>query len=138
MNNNKLNIDDFTKDLIRKGEVQQPTSDFTKNVMSRILKDPSVNVSFITNDDKRSNIWLIITMSTLVVGFFIYYIITHGFSFSEVSSDFQTPGFFKVFTDIFLKFWGEITLSPYILLAFIGILVLVVIDKTIIKYLYSI
>lgn len=138
MNNKKLNIDEFTKGLIQKGEIQQPASDFTKNVMSKILKDPAVKVRFITSDDKRSDIWLIISVCTLVVGFFIYYILMHGFNFSQVSSEFQTPGFFKAFTMLFSKLWAEISLSPYILIAFVGILLLVIIDKTIVKYLYSI
>lgn len=138
MNNNKLNIDNFTKDLIRKGETQKPSSDFTKKVMSRILKDPAVKVSFITKDDKRSNIWLIISMCALVVGLLGSYISMYGLDFTEVSSEFQKSEILKLFMDFFSKFWAEIRLSPYILFAFIGILLLVIIDKTIVKYLYSI
>lgn len=138
MNNNKLNIEKYTKKLLSKGEIQQPGSDFTKNVMSRILKDPTVKVSFITSDDKQSNIWLVISMSIMVVGFFIFYFIKHGLDFSQVSDGFQTPAYLKAFADFFSKFWSELSLSPYILIALVGVIVLVVIDKTIVRYLYSI
>ncbi len=138
MNNNKLNTDEFTKNLISKGEIQQPGSDFTKNVMSRILKDPAIKLSFITNDDKRSNIWLAISMVIMAVGFFIFYFIKHGLDFSQVSDGFQTPPYLSAFTEFFSKFWSELSLSPYILIALFGVILLVIMDKTIVKYLYSI
>lgn len=138
MNNNKLNTDEFTKKLISKGEIQQPDSDFTKNVMSRILKDPAIKVSFITNDDKQSNIWLAISMCIMVVGFFIFYFIKHGLDFSQVSDGFQTPAYLSAFADFFSKFWNELSLSPYLLIALFGVILLVIMDKTIVKYLYSI
>lgn len=138
MNNNKLNTDEFTKKLISKGEIQQPGSDFTKNVMSRILKDPAIKVSFITKDDKNSNIWLAISMGIMVVGFFIFYFIKHGLDFSQVSDGFQTPAYLSAFADFFSKFWSELSLSPYLLIALFGVILLVIMDKTIVKYLYSI
>jgi len=138
MNNNKLNTDEFTKKLISKAEIQQPGSGFTKNVMSRILKDPAVKVHFITNDDKRSNIWLAISIGIMVVGFFIYYFIMHGLNFSQVSDGFQTPAYLSASADLFSKFWSELSLSPYLLIALFGVILIVIMDKTIVKYLYSI
>jgi hypothetical protein len=138
MNNKKLNTDEFTKELISKGGIQQPNSNFTINVMSQILKDPALKVNFISKDDKNSNIWLVIVISIMIVGFSTFYFIKNGLNFSNISEGFQTPSYFQAFADFFSQFWNEISLSPYILIALIGVVILVVIDKTIVKYLYSI
>lgn len=138
MNNHKLNIDDYTKELISKSEVEQPGKDFTKNVMSRILKDPSVQVSFITKDDRNSNLWLIISIVIMFVGSFVFYFIKNGFSFNNIEESLKTPSIFTFFANFIAKFWNELSLSPYILLALIGVVFLVVIDRTIVKYIYSI
>lgn len=138
MNNHKLNIDDFTRELISKAELEQPGKNFTKNVMSQILKDPSVQVSFITKDDKRSNIWLIISIAIMFVGSFGFYFIKNGFSFNNMGESIKTPSVFTFFVDFIAKFWNELSLSPYILIALVGVVFLVVIDRTIVKYIYSI
>jgi len=134
MNNNKLNIDDYTRELISRVKEDQPGKDFTKNVMSRILKDPSVEVSFITKDDKESSLWLILSVAIMFVGSIAFYFFKNGFDFSHI----QKPTIFTFFADFFAKFWNEMSLSPYILIALVGVIFLVVIDRTIVKYLYSI
>ena len=138
MNNNKLDIENYTKKLLSKGEVKQPSADFTKNVMGRILKDPAVTVRFITKDEKQNNIWLIMSIGIMLVGFFLFYFIKNGFNFSQAAEDFQTPAYLKAFADFFANFWNELSLSPYVLIALLGVVFLVVIDRTIVKYLYSI
>ena len=111
---------------------------FTKNVMGRILKDPAVTVRFITKDEKQNNIWLIMSIGIMLVGFFLFYFIKNGFNFSQAAEDFQTPAYLKAFADFFANFWNELSLSPYVLIALLGVVFLVVIDRTIVKYLYSI
>ena len=138
MNSSKFDIDGYTKKLVNKGDVKQPGSDFTKNVMSQILKDPSLKISFITKDDKRSNIWLFISIGVMIIGYIIFFFIKNGFSFSQSADTFQTPSYLSVFAEFFSKLWNELSLSPYILLALIGVVVLVIMDRTIVKYLYSI
>lgn len=137
MNNKKLNTDKYTQDLISKGGIQQPASDFTKDVMSKILKDPEVHVSFVTSDDRKSNIWLIISMAIMVVGFFVFYYFYYGLNVDKVTSGLKTTVNTSAFADFFSKLWTELTISPYILIALAGVVLLVVIDKTIVKYLYS-
>ena len=138
MNNNKLNIDEFTKKLISKGEILQPDSNFTKNVMGRILKDSATQVRFITSDDKQSKIWLVISMIIMIAGFFIFYFIKYGLDFSQISNGFQTPSYLQTLADFFSKLWIELSVSPYIFVALIGVVFLLLFDKTIVKYLYSI
>lgn len=137
MNNNKLNIDKYTQDLVSKGGVQEPDSGFTKNVMSKILKDPEVNVSFVTLDDKKSNMWLIISMVIMVVGFIIFYHFYYGFNVDQVATGIKSSVTTNAFVGFFAKLWAELTISPYILIALAGVVLLVIIDKTIVKYLYS-
>lgn len=133
MNNNKIDIDNYTKKLVQKTGLENPSSDFTKSVMGQILKDPEVHVSFITDDDKKSTFWLFTVIGFMFIGYIIYYIITNGTSFMIQN----ISGFFKVVTSFFTDFFNEIAISPFILLALIGVLLLVILDKTIVKYLYT-
>ncbi len=137
MNNKKLNIDKYTEELVQSVGFQQPDADFTKNVMSQILKDPEVNIRFVTADDKSSNIWLILSMVVITFGFFIFYYIEYGLNFNKVAEGFKSSGYLKIFSGFFAELWAELTISPYILIALAGVILLVVIDKTIVKYLYS-
>jgi hypothetical protein len=138
MNDNKLNIDSYTHELVKKGGVEQPDANFTKNVMSRILKDPSVKLNFVSKDDKQSNIWLFISIGAMIIGYSIFYFIKNGFGFVSDAGSIEIPSFFNVFADFFSNLFNELSFSPYILLAVIGVIVLVVLDKTIVRYLYSI
>ena len=106
MNSSKFDIDGYTKKLVNKGDVKQPGSGFTKNVMSRILKDPSLKVNFITKDDKQSNIWLFISIGVMIIGYIIFFFIKNGFSFGQSAENFQTPGYVSAFTEFFSKFWN--------------------------------
>lgn len=133
-----MNTDEFTKELIGKADILNPGKDFTKNVMSQILKDPAVKVDFITEDDKKSNIWLLISLGIMFAGFILFYFLRYGFNFKELTQGFQTPAFLIATADLLSKFWSEVSVSPYILVALIGVFFLVIIDKTIVKYLYSI
>jgi hypothetical protein len=105
--------------------------------MSQILKDPEVNVSFVTSDDRKSNIWLIISMAIMGVGFFIFYHFYFGLSVDKVATGIKSSVTTSAFTGFFTKLWAELTISPYILIALAGVILLVIIDKTIVKYLYS-
>ena len=138
MNNNKLDIDTYTSKLVNKGGLEQPDANFTKNVMSKILKDPSVNINFITKDDKQSNLWLFISVGIMIIGYLFFYFIKNGFNLSQSVSSVQMPGYLKVFMNFFENLLGELSLSPYIFLALIGVVILVIMDKTIVRYLYSI
>ena len=138
MNNKKINIDDFTREMIKKSEIQQPGQNFTKNVMAKILKDPAVKVSFVTSDDKNGNLGLFMSLSVLFIGLLIFYFVTNGFNFSSISDKITSSTVLNFFVDVFSKFWNEISLSPYILIALVGVIFLVIIDKTVVRYLYSI
>ena len=138
MNNNKLNTDAYTKKLVKIGGIEEPSADFTKSVMGQILKDPSVKVNFVTKDDKKSSIWLYIAVGAMIIGYAIYYFIKNGFDFSSSAGSIETPGYIKVFVDFFSNLFSELSLSPFILLALVGVVILVIMDKTIVRYLYSI
>lgn len=138
MNNKKLNIDEYTKKLVQKGDINEPGPDFTKNVMGQILKDPKVQVSLITEDDKKSNIWLFVSVGVMFVAYLFYYFVKNGFNFNSENGILESMGFVKAFSDLFINLISELSISPFILLALIGVIFLVVLDKTIVKYLYSI
>ncbi len=138
MNNKKLNIDEYTKKLVRKGDINQPGPDFTKSVMGQILKDPKVQVSLFTADDKKSNWWLFISVGVMFIAYLIYYFIKNGFNINSGNGLLESFGFVKAFSDFFINLFSELSISPFILLALIGVVVLVILDKTIVRYLYSI
>jgi hypothetical protein len=106
--------------------------------MSQILKDPSIKLNFVSREDKQSNIWLFIAIGAMILGYSVYYFIKNGFSFTSLNETVETPIYLKVIADFFSNLFNELSLSPYILLAVIGVIVLVVLDKTIVRYLYSI
>ena len=138
MNNKKINIDDYTKHLIQKGDVLQPNMDFTKNVMGKILKNPEVKVNFVSKEDQQWNIWLIISMLSIVVGYLVFFFIKHGFNFSQEAQSFENISFVKGIIEFFTQLWMELSISPYILISIIGVIILLVLDKTIVKYIYTI
>ncbi|MBI9053940.1 MAG: hypothetical protein JEY96_09000 [Bacteroidales bacterium] len=138
MNNNKLDIDTYMHKLVKMSQIGEPSVDFTKNVMSQILKDPSVKLSFISKDDKRSNFWLFIAVAIMAVGYSVYYYVRNGFNLDTSTNVIGEPERFKIFTDFFSNLFNELSFSPYIFVALLGVVFLVVMDKTIVKYLYSI
>ncbi len=138
MNNKKIDIDKYTKDLISKTELVNPEKDFTGNVMNRIVKGPSVKLNFFVQDDKRSNFWLVFSIISMLVAYFIFNVIKNDFSLNRGIEILNTDTYIKLFVDFFSRLWNELSLSPYILIALLGVLVLVILDKSIVKYLYSI
>jgi len=138
MNNNKLNIDTYTHKLVKMSGERETSAKFTKNVMSQILKNPSINVNFVSKDDKRSNFWLFIAIGIMVVGYSVYYFVKNQFKLDSGIGSIDKPEYLKFFTDFFTNLFNELSLSPYILIALLGVVVLVVMDKTIVRYLYSI
>jgi len=137
MKDNKVDIEKITRELIRKEEVQQPGADFTKNLMAKILKDPNVQVSYFKKDENKNNILLFLLAAVLLLAYIGYYMYKNGIS---RFTDTDLPGitYLQAASDFISKLWSEISLSPYIILSFIGIIVLVLLDKYIVKYLYSI
>jgi len=137
MNNDKLNIDTCTHKLVKMSGERETSTDFTKNVMSQILKNPSINVNFVSNDDKRSNFWLFIAIGIMVVGYSVYFFVKNQINIDSGIGSIDKPEYLKFFTNFFSNLFSELSLSPYILIALLGVVVLVVMDKTIVRYLYS-
>ena len=137
MKNKKVDIEKITHELIQKEGIQQPGKDFTKSLMAKILKDPNVQVSYIKKDEDKNNILLFLLIGVLFVAYIAYYIYKNGLS--NLTDTKNIPGITYLHTtsDFFSKIWSEISMSPYIILSFVGIILLVVFDKYIIKYLYS-
>ncbi len=137
MNNHKINIDEYTRKLVQISGVKQPAPDFTKGVMGQILKSPEVSVSFVTKDDKKTNVWLFIAVGSMLIGYIAYFFIKNGFGTGSGFSGLKMPEFVNAFVAFFSELFNELSFSPFILLALLGIIILVIMDKTIVKYLYS-
>ena len=137
MKTNKVDIEKITRELIRQNEVKQPGADFTKNLMGKILKDPNIQISFIKKDDDKNSIWVILTLVFMFLSYVGFYIYKYGLNSITQTDNLPGISYFKAAADFATKLWSEITFSPIILLSFIGIILLVLFDRYIIKYLYS-
>jgi len=138
MKDKKVDIEKITRELIQKEGIQQPGADFTKSLMAKILKDPNVQVSYIKKDEGKNSILLFLLVGVLFLAYIGYYIYKNGIN--KLTETENIPGMTYLHTgsEFIAKLWSEISLSPYILLSFIGIILLVLFDKYIVKYLYSI
>lgn len=138
MKDKKIDIEKITRELIQKEGIQQPGADFTKSLMAKILKDPSVQVRYIKEDESRNNILLILLVAVLFIAYIGYVIYEKGLD--RLTNVEKIPGMTYLHTasEFFTKLWSEISLSPYIILSFVGIILLLIFDKYIVKYLYSI
>jgi hypothetical protein len=138
MKDKKIDIEKITRELIQKEGIQQPGADFTKSLMAKILKDPSIQVSYIKKDEDKNSILLFLLIGVLFLAFIGYYIYKNGINKLNETDNIPGMTYLQTASDFISKLWSEISLSPYILLSFIGIIVLVLLDKYIVKYLYSI
>ena len=137
MSNNKLNIDAYTKALVKKSGVDEPSESFTSNVMGQILKDPSVQISFLKKEDGSSKVWLFLAIAIMFIGYGVFYYLKNGYNTVSQITSIETPRFFKPFMELFVNLFQELSLSPYILISLLGVVVLIVMDKTIVRYFYS-
>jgi len=78
MKNKKIDIEKITRELIQKGEVQQPGADFTKNLMGRILKNPNVTVQFIKQEKDKNFIWVLFSLALVFIGYIAFFVYKNG------------------------------------------------------------
>ena len=138
MKNKKIDIEKITRELIQKGEVQQPGADFTKNLMGRILKNPNVTVQFIKQEKDKNFIWVLFSLALVFIGYIAFFVYKNGLNSIAQAEKIHAISYLKSVFDFFIKLWSEFSFSPYILIAFLGIIILILFDKFIVKYLYSI
>lgn len=138
MKNKKIDIEKITRELIQKGEVQQPGADFTKNLMGRILKNPNVTVQFIKQEKDKNFIWVLLSLALVFIGYIAFFVYKNGLNSIAQAEKIHAISYLKSVFDFFTKLWSEFSFSPYILIAFLGIIILILFDKFIVKYLYSI
>ncbi|HAN18613.1 MAG: hypothetical protein A2X13_13705 [Bacteroidetes bacterium GWC2_33_15] len=138
MKNKKIDIEKITRELIQKGEVQQPGADFTKNLMGRILKNPNVTVQFIKQEKDKNFIWVLFSLALVFIGYIAFFVYKNGLNSIAQAEKIHAISYLKSVFDFFTKLWSEFSFSPYILIAFLGIIILILFDKFIVKYLYSI
>jgi len=138
MKNINVDIEKITRELIQKVEVQQPGADFTKNLMATILKNPNITVQFVKEERDKNFIWVLLSILLMFIGYIGYFIYKNGLN--TIADAKEIPAFsnLKYGYDFFIRLWSELSFSPYILIAFLGILLLILFDKIIIKYLYTI
>ena len=139
MNKKNSNIDKYTDRLIKQGGKVEPSADFTQKVMSQIVKDPAVKFNFsIIKDDKESRIWLFISIASMFVGYFLFFFFKNGFNLEKSVDSFSSALYFQSLSDLFSQIYYELSFSPYVFIGLAGVLLLVLIDKTLIKLFHSI
>ncbi|MGM0408370.1 MAG: hypothetical protein ACQERU_10315 [Bacteroidota bacterium] len=139
MNKKTTNIDKYTGRLIKQGGNVEPSADFTQNVMSQIVKDPAVKFNFsMIKDDKESKIWLLISIAAMFVGYFLFFFFKNGFNLEQSVNSLSSALYIQTLSDLFSQIYYELSFSPYVFIGLAGVLLLVLIDKTLIKLLHSI
>lgn len=139
MNKENINIDKYIEQLIQKGEKVDPSAGFTQNVMAQILKDPAVKFNFsVIKDDKESKIWLFISIVAMFVGYFLFFFFKNGFNFERSIDSISSALYFQSLSDLFSQIYYELSFSPYVFIGLAGVLLLVLIDKTLVKLFHSI
>lgn len=139
MNKKNINIDKYTERLIKKGEKVDPSAGFTQNVMAQIVKDPAVKLNFsVAKDDKESKIWLFISIATMFVGYFLFFFFKNGFNLERSVDSLSSALYFQSLSDLFSQIYYELSFSPYVFIGLAGVLLLVLIDKTLVKLFHSI
>lgn len=138
MSKKEFNIDKSTRHLIQKGGKVEPSADFTKNVMAQIIKDPAVQFNFsFTKDEKESKVWLFLSIAAMFIGFFLFFFVKNGFNLEKSFDNLSAAFYIQAFTDIFSQIYYELSFSPYVFTGFAGVLVLVLIDKIIVRLFHS-
>jgi len=132
------NIDRYTRNIIQKNGKEKPSVDFTKNVMAQILKDPAVQFNFsYTKDEKESKTWLFLSVIAMFIGYIFFVLFKNDFNLTKGLEHSFSTKYLKVFFDFFAQLYNELSLSPYVLIGLAGVIVLILIDKTIVRYLHS-
>jgi len=138
MRKRQLNNDNYIRELIKKNGKEKPSVDFTKNVMAQILKDPAVQFNFsYTKDEKESKAWLFLSVIAMFIGYIFFVLFKNDFNLTKGLEHSFSTKYLKVFFDFFAQLYNELSLSPYVLIGLAGVIVLILIDKTIVRYLHS-
>ncbi|MEE4197110.1 MAG: hypothetical protein V2I54_05660 [Bacteroidales bacterium] len=138
MSKKETNIEQYTRQLIQKAGQEQPSVDFTKKVMQKVLMEPSVNYSAsFSLDDKKSKIWLFLSIASMFVGYIFFFFFKNDFNLDKSLESFSSPHYFNLILDFFKQVYFELSFSPYVLLGLAGVIVLIVIDQSIVKFLHS-
>ncbi|HSH53302.1 MAG TPA: hypothetical protein VK982_16365 [Bacteroidales bacterium] len=138
MNEKELNIDKSIRQLIQKSGKDEPSAGFTKNVMAQIMKDPSLEFNFsFTKDEKESKIWLFLSVAAMFVGYMFFILLKNDFNLVKSFEHSFSAKYLKIFFDFFAQIYEELSFSPYVLLGLAGVIVLIIIDKSVVKFLHS-
>ncbi|HKL08434.1 MAG TPA: hypothetical protein VJ896_06655 [Bacteroidales bacterium] len=138
MSKKELNIDKSTRQLIQKSGKEEPSADFTKNVMAQIIKDPEVQFNFsFTKDEKESKIWLLLSVGAIFVGYIFFFLFRNDFNLAKSFEHSLSAKYLKILVDFIEQIYYELSLSPYVLIGLAGVIVLILIDKSVVKFLHS-
>ncbi len=138
MSKKELKNDKSTRQLIQKSGKEEPSAGFTKNVMAQIIKDPAVQFSFsFTKDEKESKTWLLLSVAAMFVGYIFFFLFRNDFNLAKSFEHSLSAKYLKIFVDFIAQIYYELSLSPYVFIGLAGVIVLILIDKSVVKFLHS-
>lgn len=138
MSKEEKNIDRNTRDLIQKNGKEKPSDSFTKNVMAQIMKGPSLEFNFsFTKDEKECKTCLFLSVAAMFIGYMFFVLLKNDFNLVKSFEHSFSAKYLNIFFDFFAQIYYELSLSPYVLLGLAGVIVLIIIDKSVVKFLHS-
>jgi len=138
MSKEEKNIDRYSRDIIQKNGKENPSDRFTKNVMAQIMKEPLLEFNFsFTKDEKESKTWLFLSVAAMFIGYLFFVLLKNDFNLVKSFEHSFSVKYLNVFFDFFAQIYHELSLSPYVLLGLAGVIVLIIIDKSVVKFFHS-
>ncbi|MGC9375929.1 MAG: hypothetical protein ACP5DQ_12935 [Bacteroidales bacterium] len=138
MSKEEKNIDRFTREIIQKNGKENPSDRFTNNVMAQIMKEPSLEFNFsFTKDEKENKTWLFLSVAAMFIGYLFFGLLKNDFNLVKSFEHSFSVKYLNVFFDFFAQIYYELSLSPYVLLGLAGVILLIIIDKSVVKFLHS-
>ncbi|MFP4526278.1 MAG: hypothetical protein ACLFNL_07810 [Bacteroidales bacterium] len=132
MSTHDENIDKRTRELFQKTGFEKPSGNFTSEVMKKVRKER------IYGKSTYENLWQILLAAGLPLLYFLYRYLTGKINFiDELITGIKASNYFKFADLIADTFIYDISMSPAVLIGIISIVLLLVFDKIILKFIYS-
>jgi hypothetical protein len=129
---NDSHIDENTRKLFQKTDLDSPSKTFTYDVMKNLEKEK------VYGKNLPDYLWQVILAVGLPVLYFLFQYLTNGSeAFSKIIIGIKTSQYLDFINVISEKILEDVSLSPLVFMGIIAILLLLAFDRIILKMLHS-
>ena len=128
---NDAHMDENTRKIFKSLDQDQPQQSFTYDVMKKVEKERVYGNWF------GDNLWQIVLAVGLPLLYFLFQFLTSGSqSYSQLILSITNSSYFDFIRILSDKLLQDVTLSPFVFMGFVAILLLLVFDRLIIRLLH--